>query len=45
MKIHDWPKALDTRIQQALKLHAVSAEHRSAVAVGFILQFIERKTA
>ena len=45
MKTNDWPKALDTRIQQALKLHAVSAEHRAAVAVGFILKFIEREAA
>lgn len=41
MKTHDWPKALGTRIQQVMRLHAVSAEHRSAVAVGDVIETVE----
>ena len=38
-----WPKAVDTRIQQALRLRDVSPYARAAVAVGFARQQVERE--
>lgn len=39
----DWPKALDTRVQQAMAL-PVDIASRTTVAVGYILQHIDRET-
>lgn len=39
----DWPKALDTRVQQAMAL-PVDMASRTTVAVGYILQHIDRET-
>ena len=43
MKTHDWPKALDIRIQQVMKLEQLGHADKALVAVAFILQHIERK--
>ena len=45
MKTHDWPKALDTRIQQVMKLEHHEHADKALVGVAFILQHIERETA
>ena len=45
MKTHDWPKALDTRIQQVMKLEHLGHAEKALVGVAFILQHIERETA
>lgn len=41
----NWPKALDTRIQQVLRLDHLGHADKALVAVAFILQHIEREAA
>ncbi len=45
MKTNDWPKALDARIQQVMKLEHLGHADKALVGVAFILQHIEREVA
>lgn len=42
-RLGDWPKALDARVQHAMRL-PIPMQHRTAAALGYIIEHIARET-